>query len=145
MKNGDYIMVIAPSDFPGKKYRNRYCYEHILVYWQAYGVLPDASQIIHHKDGNKHNNSITNLELRSRGDHTKLHNIKQGHKVLKLICPGCQKEFIRRKHNSYLEKGGEVSCCSRRCIGIYTALSPQEKLKRKNNMFIEEYTEYMGS
>lgn len=143
MKNGNYILVNAPANFPGKKYRNRYCYEHILVYWKTYGVVPDSSQIIHHKDGNTHNNDITNLEMKSRAEHTQKHRKQRGHVMVRLICPGCQKEFIRRKNSSYLVKGGEVSCCSRRCIGVYTALSTSEKRKRKANMFIEEYTEYV--
>ena len=41
MKNGDYILVKAPTNYPGKKYRNKYCYEHHLVYWQHYGIIPN--------------------------------------------------------------------------------------------------------
>lgn len=31
MKNGDYILVIAPDWYRGKRYRGKYCYEHHLV------------------------------------------------------------------------------------------------------------------
>ena len=33
MKNGKYILVKAPANYLGKKYRNKYVYEHILNYW----------------------------------------------------------------------------------------------------------------
>ena len=33
MINGDYILVVAPDDYPGVRYREKYCYEHYLVYW----------------------------------------------------------------------------------------------------------------
>ena len=40
MKNGDYNLAIAPPDFPGKKYRGKYCSEHVLNYWLANGIVP---------------------------------------------------------------------------------------------------------
>lgn len=33
----------------------------------------DSSEIVHHKDGNKRNNNISNLEIMSRSEHGKLH------------------------------------------------------------------------
>lgn len=33
------------------------------------------NEVIHHKDGNKQNNDISNLEVMSRSEHNKLHNI----------------------------------------------------------------------
>jgi len=39
MKNGPYEMVIAPEEYPGRRYRNRYVYEHQLVWWKNTGKL----------------------------------------------------------------------------------------------------------
>lgn len=61
MKNGDYLLAVAPENYPGKRYRGRYCSEHTLVYWQHYGIVPNKDEVIHHIDGNKHNNDITIL------------------------------------------------------------------------------------
>lgn len=44
----------------------------------------DPSEVVHHKDGNKLNNDIDNLEVMSRGDHSRLHrkeDIKNGKKL----------------------------------------------------------------
>ena len=31
MKSGNYILIKAPDNYPGKKYRGKYCYEHHYV------------------------------------------------------------------------------------------------------------------
>lgn len=74
MRNGPYELVIAPAEYPGKKYRDRYVYEHHLVWWKATGEVPDY-QVgnIHHKNGDKRDNRVENLERISRSRHSVLH------------------------------------------------------------------------
>ena len=139
MINGDYILVKAPEDFIGKKYRGRYCYEHHLVYWQHYHIVPKDDEVIHHIDGNKHNNDISNLELISKSEHSANHTRKRGKTMVLLRCPACQKEFVRVKSNTYLVKSNSVTCCSRACIGRFTNLPKQVKNDRMANMFIKEF------
>ena len=118
MKNGEYNLVIAPSDYPGKLYRNRYCYEHYLIYWQIYGIVPNKNQIIHHKDGNKRNNNIDNLVLMDRIEHIILHDTQKKKKMVLLKCPVCEKEFSREKRQTHLVKSKiNVTYCSRSCMG----------------------------
>lgn len=52
-------------------------YEHHLVWEQAYGAIPDGYEI-HHKDGNKLNNELSNLQLLTRTEHARLHAINNG-------------------------------------------------------------------
>lgn len=52
-------------------------YEHHLVWEQAFGSIPEGYEI-HHKDGNKLNNSLSNLQLITRSEHARLHAIKNG-------------------------------------------------------------------
>ena len=139
MKNGKYILVKAPDDFPGKKYRKKYVYEHILVYWQTYGVLPKSNEIIHHKDENTHNNDPSNLELKSRNKHSTEHNLERKKTYVELRCPNCDKIFVREKRNTYLTKGHGVTCCSRKCIGYYTNLPQTVKQQKLKNIFIREF------
>lgn len=143
MKNGDYIMVIAPPEFPGKKYRSKYCYEHHLVYWQTYGIIPDKNEIIHHKDENKHNNDPGNLELKTRKKHSQEHNFQRGKVMVELKCPYCQNNFIKEKRQTYLQKPNvNYTCCSRKCLGSFTHLSKIEQTKRLSQMFIREFKQY---
>ena len=140
MKNGDYILVVAPEDYPGKKYRNRYCYEHVLVYWQTHGILPNSNEIVHHADGNKQNNSPENLLLMANKSHAKFHGSKQGKRLVELVCPGCQTRFIIDRRKTYLVKtANKVTCCSRHCAGIYSTLSQNEKERRRSQMFVREF------
>ena len=45
---------------------------HRFVYEQAYGEIPEG-YVIHHKDGNKKNNRIDNLEMITSSEHKALH------------------------------------------------------------------------
>ena len=46
-------------------------YEHRYIWEQNYGTIPNGN-IIHHKDGNKLNNDIENLECMTIGEHNSL-------------------------------------------------------------------------
>lgn len=143
MKNGDYELVVAPPNFPGKKYRGKYCYKHHLIYWQTYGVVPNKNEIIHHKDEDKHNNDPTNLELKTRKKHSQKHNIQRGKTMVELKCPYCQTIFIKEKRQTYLQKPGvDYTCCSRKCSGQFSHLPTIEKGKRIVQMFIREFKQY---
>jgi hypothetical protein len=73
MKNGPYELVKAPDEYPGMRYRGRYCYEHHLVYWKKHGVLPEQGQVIHHINGKRRDNCPENLELLEVGEHNAGH------------------------------------------------------------------------
>jgi len=117
MRNGPYELVLAPDDYPGKRYRGRYCYEHHLVFWRAHGVLPGDDETIHHKNGNRRDNRLENLELLKRGAHTAQHNREHGRKMVEMVCPVCGHEFSRRWANTLLRGGMTRNFCSRKCMG----------------------------
>ena len=52
---------------------NGYAYEHLVVWVSAGNSLPDAGEVIHHKDEDKTNNRIENLELKTRQAHSREH------------------------------------------------------------------------
>ena len=143
MKNGPYILVKAPSDYPGKKYRDKYCYEHVLIYWQNTGDLPGDDEQIHHKDEDKHHNEFSNLEKIKKGAHQKLHHKDDLMNIVKFKCTGCQEIFFRRRGNSFLVKGGRFCCCSQKCIGDTTAFQIAGNLveyeKRISENIVEEF------
>lgn len=51
---------------------------HRLIWEEVYGEIPPTT-IIHHKDGNKTNNCILNLEAMSKEEHSSLHNTGENH------------------------------------------------------------------
>ena len=108
MKNGPYTLVVAPENYPGKKYRGRYCYEHRLVFWKKNGHLPET---VHHENTNKRDNNPKNLEGMSRPAHTKLH--AKPMKMFKGVCEQCGGPIECR------ENGSPHRFCSHRCCLIY--------------------------
>jgi hypothetical protein len=101
MKMNGYRLVIAPEDWPGRKYKGVYCLEHQLVVWQTTGEVPAKGYCIHHKNRNKLDNRPENLERMTTKAHFKEHKHRKWTK-----CPVCKKAFNARS--------GQV-CCSRAC------------------------------
>lgn len=52
---------------------NTYKYEHRYLVEQSLGRKLRNDEDVHHKDGNKLNNSLDNLEVLSKKEHTRLH------------------------------------------------------------------------
>jgi hypothetical protein len=48
-------------------------HQHRIVAEQMLGRLLVKGEIVHHKDGNKHNNSPENLEVMKQGEHMRAH------------------------------------------------------------------------
>ena len=130
MRNGDYCLVIAPDWYKGKRYRKRYCYEHHLVWEKETGLpVPDGC-IIHHKDGNKYNNTISNLQLMDAKAHILLHNRLKTKRIAIVKCPSCGKIFEKEAR---MLKFRTLVFCSRQCIGKYgyNTKHNKEELRKK--------------
>lgn len=66
-----YIIIKRPDIATSK---DGYISEHRAVWIDANGAIPDGA-VVHHIDGDKTNNHISNLALcRNNGEHRKLHN-----------------------------------------------------------------------
>ena len=72
-----YYMIIKPSWYTGRA-KSEYVFYHTVVMCEALGLteLP-AGFVIHHIDGNKKNNDISNLALINISGHSKLHMIQR--------------------------------------------------------------------
>lgn len=119
MRNGPYILVIAPPGYPGKKYRERYAYEHHIVWWKKHGEVLPKGMVLHHVDGDHRNNKFKNLELLTGHEHRVRHGQAMRQKTLCLEkCFNCGMSFTlggsqsrrRKKNNS-----GNRLFCGRSC------------------------------
>src|SRR3990172_11476269 len=84
--------------------------EHRYFMEQYLGRKLDTDEIVHHKNGNKLDNRLDNLELIDRAEHTKLHR-----KVVPIprICENCGVDFTISQRLNYKER----KTCSRKCQG----------------------------
>jgi hypothetical protein len=119
MRNGDYILILAPTDYPGIRYRGKYCYEHKYIAWKKYGRLPEQNEEVHHKNGDKFDNNPDNLEYITSWNHKKLHGEERVVEQIHLICPTCGKSFDAKPSNyRWQVKHGQILHCSRSCSVI---------------------------
>ena len=117
MRNGPYILQKAPSEYPGRKYRGRYAYEHHIVWWRHQGAVPGPDEVIHHRNGNKHDNRIENLELLTRERHAHHHGAET-RRLESIKCGYCGKQFeLRQNHAKSRRKQTQSGAlyCSRSC------------------------------
>ena len=113
VKKGDYLYAIV-LDHP-KRTANNYVLYHRAVMENFLGRLLQKHEVVHHIDGNKHNNDILNLELMHNSEHSK-HHAKRGRNIIVCICPNCLKKFSKEKRQI---KKGSIPKCSRKCNGEY--------------------------
>ena len=101
-------MIPAPTYYQGKKYiGDRYIYEHRFIMENYLGRLLDADEVVHHKNENKLDNALSNLEIKSRSGHSADH-IKPA-EIIDLICDYCGIKFQRIKRKAY--KYEHSFCC----------------------------------
>lgn len=68
-----YWMVLKPDWYTGRK-GCQHVFEHSVVMCKALGLteIPEG-YVVHHIDGDRHNNDIDNLALMTNSAHSKLH------------------------------------------------------------------------
>lgn len=117
VSKGDYIYAVVPEH--PKATKNHYVLMHRIIMENYLGRLLTEKEVVHHKDHNKKNNSIDNLELINRVAHIQLHSREHGRQMVKLICPWCKKEFVTEKRKTHLQKPSKYhcTCCSNSCRG----------------------------
>ena len=84
VKIGGYIYVYSPNH-PHKTKDNYVC-EHRLVMEESMGRFLAPQEVVHHKDGNRENNSLENLVLCvSNGRHTIDHHVDRDPETGKFV------------------------------------------------------------
>jgi hypothetical protein len=92
-----------------------------FVYETYHQIKLLKNQFVDHKDSNKSNDSIDNLQVLTRQEnHNKSlieYNVKKT--FVELCCPNCNNIFVRQKRVTFLcKRNGKFTACSRHCAGI---------------------------
>lgn len=118
VKKGDYLYAIVRNH--PKRTKNDYVLLHRVVVENHIGRLLNPDEVVHHKDGNKKNNEIQNLEVINASEHTRLHGLQKGRVYVDIKCPWCKIVFTREKRQTHLAKKGQYTTCSAPCRGKFS-------------------------
>lgn len=119
VSKGDYQYAIVPEHPNSTK--NGYVLLHRIIMENHLGRILNTNEVVHHIDGNKTNNIISNLQLLTNKEHSKLHANSKGKQMVLLKCPECGKIFTRERRNTYLSKPSiQYTCCSPSCRGKFS-------------------------
>ena len=98
---------------------------HRVVMENELGRLLDRDEIVHHIDGDKKNNELSNLQVMSSAKHSSYHSLErwEGNRAerIELVCPNCKRTFkIRLKQYGHRKKNNKTEAiyCSIRCATI---------------------------
>jgi hypothetical protein len=117
--NKGYPIVYCPTH--PNAYSNGYVFVHRLVYERHTGRFLKRHEVIHHKNENKLDYRVENLELTNHSEHGRHHMNNRPAAMVTLDCPGCTKPFTRERRKTHLaDKSKRRTFCSRRCNGSYT-------------------------
>lgn len=132
-------MVPVPKSYEGKTYiGGRYVYEHRLLMEQKLGRLLKPGEVVHHKNGNKLDNRIENLELQNDQEHRSVHGKIRKREVARCKCPSCGKTFVR----ACSRVKNKMNFCSSQCVGKFgfSSVSRERRFEALKTNIIEKYT-----
>lgn len=119
ISKGDYYYCIV-REHPNRT-KNDYVLLHRVVMENHLGRLLNTNEVVHHKNENKKDNRIENLEVLTVSEHSRHHMSGIRRTLLQLRCPECKTIFIKEKRQTHVgKKQGKFTCCSKTCRGKFS-------------------------
>lgn len=87
------------------------------------GRVLTKDEEVDHKDGDKLNDAISNLQILSRKENVEKFNSSRTRDIVELVCPECLSVFYRERRKTHLTSysRSKSTCCSRVCSGRYSS------------------------
>lgn len=148
VSKGDYIYAVVP-EHPKATKIGKYVLFHRIIMENYLKRMLEDDEIVHHLNGNRYDNRLSNLELLRNVDHVRMHQLQKGRKYVLLKCPECNKLFELPHRHSYLCKSRKYKCnfCSPHCRGVFFRKMQlhgmtSEMQKQIDECFQKEYRKY---
>ena len=110
-KGGGYMYARTEPVHPKANSNGLYPLHRVLIEIHLNRIL-EKNEVVHHKDENKSNNAIENLEVITNSEHAKHHSKKV--KAISVNCGCCGKEISIKPHEYRLRigrnKSGKIFC-----------------------------------
>ncbi len=96
--------------------------EHREIMEKHLGRTLDSNLVVHHKDHDKRNNKIGNLEVMTRSEHSKHHGKNKEPELHVFTCPMCDMPAVKLARNvrSNTKRDHAGPFCGRSCAGKYS-------------------------
>ena len=98
---------------------------HRAVMENVVGRLLVDGEVVHHRDGDRANNAVSNLVLTDAASHARLHasqRTRRGETLIRLTCATCGESFTRAARNA---NRPQKQFCGRRCMGLHASRHPR--------------------
>lgn len=144
VNKGDYNWCVVRGHPKATKYGS-YVYHHRIVMENYIGRILRTNEVVHHKNENKKDNRIENLELMDVREHSRIHR-STGKSMVTLKCPECSVIFDKERRLTFITKEKvKFTACSKSCSGkfsmkIYKLGITDEIKQLLTENFVKEYT-----
>lgn len=140
IKKGAYTYALVP-DHPYAT-KNGYVLHHRIVMENHLGRLLNPDEVVHHKNHNKQDNRLDNLEVLTMVEHAKLHQADSSRLWAECKCPVCGKvfhiEYRQLSQVKFPDKPLMAQCCSRKCGCTFGRLKQLGRITHKMEIAISE-------
>ena len=141
-----YANLVPIDEFSGLK-RKTISYARYLVSVKE-GRILNEDEHVNHKDNNKNNDDITNLQILTPRENNIKEAKRRGLKMVVLKCPYCGTIFEKRKRDTFLQNNKRrFNACDRKCSIAFSKLlqsypNDPKLLKALKENVVNEYIKH---